>query len=271
MAGHMADALDLNADAGESFGPWTLGRDAELFALVSSVNLACGFHAGDPLTIRRAVTLAKAHNVSVGAHPGYPDRVGFGRRSLAARPEEVFADVLYQLGALEGFLRLEGLPLHHVKPHGALYLDMARDAGTARAVAAAVAAFDPALPLVVLAGPGGETMRRAAEDAGLRAVAEAFPDRAYLPDGRLAGRAVPNAVLHDPNRIAERAVAMAQGEAFAALGGGAVRVQAETLCLHGDHPGALENARAVRAALERAGIAVRSFGASATLRPERSP
>jgi 5-oxoprolinase (ATP-hydrolysing) subunit A len=247
--------IDLNADAGESFGVWTLGHDAELFALVSSVNLACGFHAGDPQTMRRAAHLAAEHGVAVGAHPGYPDRAGFGRRSLEARPEEIFADVLYQVGALHAVLRAEGVTLSHVKAHGALYLDMARDETVAGAVAAAVAAFDPALPLVALAGPGGEVMRRAA--AGLTVVSEAFPDRAYALDGRLAPRSVSGGVLHDPEAIAARAVAMARGEAFAALGGGTVAVRADTLCLHGDHAGAVDNARAVRRALETAGIRIR--------------
>lgn len=254
----MATFIDLNADAGESFGPWPLGQDEALFPLVSSVNLACGFHAGDPLTMRRAIGLAKRHGVAVGAHPGYPDLVGFGRRALAASFEEVFADVLYQLGALEAFLRAEGLELRHVKPHGALYLTMMRDETTARAVAAAIAAFDARLPVVVLAGPGGETMRRVAEEAGLSMLSEAFPDRGYLADGRLAGREVPDAVLHDPQAIAERARRMALGEAFAALDGGEVRVRADTLCLHGDHPAAVTNAKTVRNALEAAGVAVRS-------------
>ena len=251
--------IDLNADAGESFGAWSIGQDEALFPLVSSVNLACGFHAGDPLTMRRAVALAKAHYVSVGAHPGYPDRVGFGRRALEASAEEVFTDVLYQLGALEAFLRAEGLAMHHVKAHGALYLAALRNEGIAEAVARAIAAFDRRLPVVVLAGPGGETMRRAAEAAGLRTVAEAFPDRGYLADGCLAGRDMPNAVLHDPKDIAERARRMALGEPFAALNSGEVCVQAETLCLHGDHPGAVENARAVREALESSGIEIRAY------------
>lgn len=251
--------IDLNADAGESYGVWTMGQDEALFALVSSVNLACGFHAGDPRTIRRALALAQQRGVAVGAHPSHPDLVGFGRRALAASPDEVYADVLYQLGALAALARADGLKLHHVKAHGALYLAMMRDEATAGAVAAAVAAFDAALPLVVLAGPGGETMRRAAERAGLRTVAEAFPDRGYLADGRLAPRGVAGAVLHDPEQVAERALHMARGEPLTAMDGGMVRLEADTLCLHGDHPGALENARAVRAALESAGIEIRSY------------
>ncbi len=252
-------SIDLNADAGESFGPWEMGGDEALFPLISSVNLACGFHAGDPLTIQRAVKLAKGHNVAVGAHPGYPDLVGFGRRALAAGFDEVYADVLYQLGALQAFLRAEGLKLHHIKAHGALYLAMMQDEITAQAVAQAVAAFDSSLPIVVLAGLGGAKMREVAAAAGLRAVAEGFPDRGYLANGRLAGRETPDAVLHDPEEIAERARRMALGEPFTALDGGAVRVQADTLCLHGDHPGRVANARAVRAALEASGITVRAY------------
>lgn len=257
--GEAVATIDLNADAGESYGAWTMGRDEALFALVSSVNLACGFHAGDPSTIRRALELAQQRGVAVGAHPSYPDLVGFGRRALAASPDEVYADVLYQLGALAALAKAEGLTLHHVKAHGALYLAMMRDEATANAVARAVAAFEAGLSLVVLAGPGGAAARRAAARAGVRTVAEAFPDRGYLADGHLAPRGVAGALLHDPGQVAERALRMAQGEPLAAMDGQEVRLDADTLCLHGDHPEALENARAVRAALESAGIEIRCY------------
>ena len=252
-------SIDLNADAGEAFGRWRVADEAALFPHLTSVNLACGFHAGDPKTMLESVRLAKRAGVAVGAHPGFPDKVGFGRRDLSASETEVYADTLYQLGALKAFLGLENLALHHVKAHGALYLKMARDPDTARAVAAAVAAFDPALPLVVLGGPGGRVMAREAEAAGLKTVAEAFPDRAYLADGALAPRGMTGSVLDDPEHVAERAVAMATGKALEALDGGTVTVQADTLCLHGDNENAPANAAAVRRALAAAGVEVRAF------------
>ena len=251
--------IDLNADAGEAFGHWRVSDDDAPFPLVTSVNLACGFHAGDPLTMQRAVNLAKHFGVQVGAHPSFPDLSGFGRRDLAASPAEVYADVLYQLGALGAFLGAEGLKMHHVKAHGALYLKMMRDDGAAGAVAGAVAAFDPALPLVVLAGSGGGVMRAQAAALGLTLVAEAFPDRAYLENGQLAPRTSGGAVISEPERVAERAVKMATGRPFTALGGGELTLSAETLCLHDDHPHAAANAAAVRCALAAAGVTVRAF------------
>ena len=257
----MTDTLtiDLNADAGESFGHWQVADEASLFPHLTSVNLACGFHAGDPLSMQTAVELAKANGVAVGAHPGFPDKVGFGRRDLAASAEEVRSDVLYQLGALQAFLRHADMPMHHVKAHGSLYLKMMTDADTAGAVADAVAAFDPQLPLVVLAGAGGALMAKTAEDFGLKTVAEAFPDRAYLANGQLAPRRMKGAVLNDAAHIAERAVALATGQALQALDGGEVTVEAETLCLHGDNPNAPETAAAVRQALQKAGVSVAAF------------
>jgi len=248
--------IDLNADAGESFGRWQLGHDEALFPLLTSVNLATGFHAGDPRVMLRSIQLAKQHGVAVGAHPGFPDLVGFGRRDLAITPEEAYTDVLYQIGAISAFLRVEGLPLHHVKPHGALYLRMLKDEGLARAVAQAVKDYDPELPLVLL---GGTPMEEAAKAVGVRYVREAFPDRAYLSDGRLAPRSMEGALIRDPKRAAERAVAMVLEGEIEALDGGRVRVQAETLCVHGDNPEAVEIARAVRAALESAGVTLQPF------------
>ena len=251
--------VDLNADAGEAFGHWRVADEGALFPYLTSVNLACGFHAGDPLTMQRSVRLAKRSGVQVGAHPGFPDLVGFGRRDLAASPEEVYTDVLYQLGALAAFLGAEGLPMHHVKAHGALYFKMMREPETARAVAEAVATFDATLPLVVLAGAGGQVMQEQASALGLRVVTEAFPDRAYLADGRLAPRTLEGAVLDDPDTIAERAVKMATGAPLSALDGGRVVLEADTLCLHGDHPRAAQNAEAVRRALAEAAVKVRAF------------
>jgi len=251
--------IDLNADAGEAFGHWQLTNEAALFPSLTSVNLACGFHAGDPLTMQRSVALAKSLGVAVGAHPGFPDKVGFGRRDMALSSDELYADVLYQLGALHAFLRLQHMPLHHVKPHGSLYLKMMRDEMTARAVAQAVGDFDAKLPLVILGGPGGQTMLEQAAHVGVVTVTEAFPDRAYLANGQLAPRSYEGAVLDDPSAVAERAVAMASGQPFAALDGGEVSVQAETFCIHGDHPNSAQTAQAVRRALEDAGIQVKAF------------
>ncbi|WP_243028856.1 LamB/YcsF family protein [Thermus albus] len=248
--------VDLNADAGESYGAFTYGHDREIFPLVTSVNLACGFHGGSPARIREAVALAKAHGVAVGAHPGFPDLVGFGRREMALSPEEVYADVLYQMGALYAFLRAEGLRLHHVKPHGALYLKACRDRETARAIAEAVKTFDPEVPLVVLPGTVYEEEARG---AGLRVVLEAFPERAYLKSGQLAPRSLPGSWISDPEEAARRALRMVLEGKVEALDGGEVEVRAETLCIHGDNPNAPLVAKAVRRALEEAGIEVRAF------------
>lgn len=248
--------IDLNADAGESFGAWPLGRDGELFDVVTSVNLACGFHAGDPATMRRSVALAKAKGVAVGAHPGFPDLVGFGRREMALAPEELYADTLYQLGALAAFMKVEGLVLHHVKPHGALYLRMARDEASATAVARAVRDFDAALPLVVL---GGTVMAAAATRVGVPVVLEAFPDRGYLASGQLAPRSMPGALVREPEVAAKRAVRMVLEHRVEALDGGSVAIEAQTLCIHGDNPEAPEIARAVRRALEAEGVTVCPF------------
>ncbi|RTI01040.1 hypothetical protein CSW23_08790 [Thermus scotoductus] len=248
--------VDLNVDAGESYGTFTYGHDREIFPLVTSVNLACGFHGGSPTRIREAVALAKAHGVAVGAHPGFPDLVGFGRRDMALSPEEVYADLLYQIGALYAFLKTEGLSLHHVKPHGALYLRACRDRETARAIAEAVKAFDPEVPLVVLLGTVYEEEARR---AGLRVVLEAFPERAYLRNGQLAPRSLPGSWISDPKEAARRALRMVLEGKVEALDGGEVEVKAETLCIHGDNPNAPEVALAVRKALEEAGIEVRPF------------
>ncbi len=248
--------IDINADAGESFGPWKLGQDEALFPLISSVNVACGFHAGDPLTIQRTLRLAQQSGIAVGAHPGFPDRVGFGRRELAATAEEVYADVLYQVGALAAFLRVAGLPLHHVKPHGALYNRATRDAATARAIAQAVRDYDPQLPLVVLLGT---PLEQEAKALGLPVVLEAFPERGYTRDGRLAPRGTPGAWIHDPAEAARRAVQMVREGQVAAVDGGMVPVKAQTLCIHGDNPQAVAIAQAVRAALEAEGVSIRPF------------
>lgn len=236
-----------------------MGADERTFPSLTSVNLACGFHAGDPATMVRSVRLAREHGVAVGAHPGLPDLVGFGRRDMAVAPVDLHALVLYQLGALGAILRAEGMRMHHVKPHGALYHLVARDGDAARAVARAVRDFDPSLPFVVLSGAGGRTAREAAEEQGLTAVAEAFPDRAYLADGRLAPRSLEGSIVDDPQEAAERAVAMVVRGEVEALDGGTTRLEPRTLCIHGDGPRAPEVAAAVRRALTDAGVDVRAY------------
>jgi 5-oxoprolinase (ATP-hydrolysing) subunit A len=246
--------VDLNADAGESFGAWALGDDAALFSHVTSVNVACGFHAGDPSSIRRTIRLAADAGVRIGAHPGYPDLQGFGRRAMTLTPREVEDLVLYQVAALLGIASAEGVRLAHVKPHGALYNQAARDPVTAAAIARAVASVDPGLVLVGLAG---SSLIKAADDAGLSSAAEAFADRAYLADGSLAPRHLAGAVIQDADIVARRALGIVRERRVRSLDAEVdVPVRAETLCLHGDTPGAPALARAVRAALEGAGVRV---------------
>ena len=248
--------VDLNADLGESFGRWVLGDDAALLPLVSSANVACGFHAGDPLTLRRTCEGAAAHGVAVGAQVGYRALAGFGRRFLDASPDELAADVLYQLGALDAMARAAGTRVTYLKPHGALYSATVEDEGQATAVVEAVRAHDASLPVL---GPPGSRLLAVAEGAGLRAVPEAFADRAYTPQGRLVDRRRPGAVLSDPGAVAARVVRLAVDGEVEAVDGSVVAVRAESVCVHGDSPGAVAAARAARAALQRAGVAVRAF------------
>ena len=246
--------IDLNADAGESFGAWALGDDCALLPHVTSLNIACGFHAGDPSVIRHTIRVAAAAGVRIGAHPGYPDLQGFGRRAMALTPGEVEDLVLYQVAALLGIAHAEGVRLSHVKPHGALYNRTARDAALAAAVARAVAALDARLTLVGLAG---SALMDAGAVGGLRVLSEAFPDRAYLADGSLAPRSVEGALVYEPALVADRAVRIVRDGRVRSLDGRTdVLVRADTLCIHGDTPGAAHVARAVRAALQREGIQV---------------
>ena len=248
--------IDLNADAGESFGPWRLGNDAALFDQISTVNVACGFHAGDPLTMRRTLELARDKGVQVGAHPGYPDLVGFGRRVIAASYDEVHSDVLYQIGALEGFARLIGTPLRHVKAHGALSNRAWEDAATARAVAQATRDWSPEIPLVVLPGTHLETE---ATKLSVPVILEAFPERAYLQNGQLAPRSMSGSSIHDPKEAARRAVMMVRQGKIETIDGGWFVLQPQTLCIHGDNPNAVEIARHVRLALEAEGVKIERF------------
>jgi len=254
----MPARLDLNADLGEGFGAWAAGPDEAILAHVTSANVACGFHAGDPSSIDRTVALAARAGVAVGAHPGHHDLRGFGRREIAVDPAEVEADVVYQVGALAAFARSHGVPLAHVKPHGALYNQAARDAPLARAIARGVARCGRELVLVGLAG--SEPMREAAAEEGLRFAAEAFADRAYDDDGRLVARSRPGALILDPSAVARRALRIACEGRLTSIDGAELSLWAETLCLHGDHPQAPAIARAVREALESAGVVVRALG-----------
>ena len=248
--------IDLNCDMGESFGNYDLGCDEEILEIVTSANVACGFHAGDPVIMDRTVGMAIAQGVAVGAHPGHHDLRGFGRRPIQAPADEVEADVLYQVGALAAFVRSRNGRMVHVKPHGALYNQAVGDPKLSAALARAVARADKNLVFVGLAT--AENMRVAAEAEGLRFAGEAFADRVYNPDGTLQSRRIPGSVIHDPEKAAAQAVAIAQGTVIA-HDGTEVPVAAETLCLHGDNPEALENARTVRRRLEAAGVAVRAL------------
>ena len=250
-------SIDLNSDLGESFGRWTLGDDATLMASISSCNVACGFHAGDPEVMRRTVRLARDNGVAIGAHPGLPDLVGFGRRPMIVTPAEVEAFVLYQIGALEAIARADGVKLQHVKPHGALYNMAIRDRALADAIARAVSAFDRSLLLFGL--PGTELLR-AGESSGLPIAAEGFADRAYEPDGSLTPRSHPDAVIHDPAIVVARAVRMAREGAVIARNGEEIPMRVATICTHGDTPGSHELARRLREGLEGAGIKVRAVG-----------
>ena len=251
--------IDINSDVGESFGAYIMGDDAGVMRSITSANIACGYHAGDPGVMRRTIRLACDHAVAIGAHPGFPDLVGFGRRELNATPSEVEDFVLYQIGALAAMAGREGARLQHVKPHGALFNMAVRDGALADAIARAVAEFDPGLVLFGL--PGSEILA-AGRRAGLRVAAEAFADRAYEADGSLASRRKPGAVLHDPPAVVDRALRMIRDGVVTALDGSELPLEVETICVHGDTPGASALAAALRSGLEAAGIRVMPFGAN---------
>jgi len=248
--------IDLNSDLGESLGAWSMGDDAAMLDIVSSANVACGFHAGDPAGILATLKAAHARGVSVGAHVAYPDLIGFGRRAMDVASSDLVADVIYQIGALQGLAQAAGTSIGYVKPHGALYNTIAHDSAQARDVIAAIRAVDANLALVALAG---SPLVRWAQDAGLRVVAEAFADRAYTPQGTLVSRREPGAVLHDSALVASRMLRLVRDGVVEAVDGSLARVQAQSICVHGDSPGAVEMARAVRMALESDGVVVRSF------------
>jgi UPF0271 protein len=245
--------IDLNADLGESFGAWHMGHDQALMASITSANVACGFHAGDPSVLRQTVALAAANGVAVGAHPGFPDLVGFGRREMHVSPSEVEDLVLYQVAAVAGVAAASGTRLQHVKAHGALYNMAVRDRGLANAIARATAAIDRTL---ILFGLPGSELLKAGQEAGLRVAAEAFADRTYEPDGTLTSRRRAGSVIHEPAAVVARAVEMVATGQVIATDGSRLDVHADTLCLHGDTPGSAELARQIRAALETAGVIV---------------
>jgi len=248
--------IDLNSDVGESFGNWTFGDDEAIIASVSSVNVACGFHAGDPSTMRATCAAAAAAGVTVGAHPGYRDLAGFGRRFIDMAPDQLTDELIYQVGALRSLARVAGTTVSYVKPHGALYNTIVHHPEQARAVVDAIVSLDPSLPVMVLPN---SVIERTARAAGLRTVSEAFADRAYNPDGTLVSRSRPGAVLHDIGAVTDHVLRLAVDRQIRAVDGSLIDVDAESICLHGDTPGAVAMAAAVRAALLGAGIEIRSF------------
>ena len=249
-------SIDLNADLGESYGAWTLGDDDAMLALVSSANVACGFHAGDPTTLLRTCRSASNAAVRIGAQVGYHDLAGFGRRFLDVSPADLTADVIYQMGALDALAQVAGSAIAYVKPHGALYNAIVHHREQAKAVVDAVTAYDATLPVL---GLPGSVFLEEAERAGLRTVAEAFADRAYTPQGTLVSRSEPGAVLSDPEAVAQRVLTMVTDGTVAAVDGSQVDVRAESICLHGDSPGAVAMATAVSTMLRTNDIDVTAF------------
>lgn len=249
--------IDLNCDMGESFGAWKMGNDAELMKFVSSVSIACGFHAGDPGIIRKTIETALKNDVAIGAHPGFPDLQGFGRRDLDLSPQEVFDIMLYQISAVKGICEALGGKLRHVKPHGALYNQAANDKQLARAIAESVAAVDDSL---ILYGLSGSQLIAEAERAGLKTASEVFADRTYLADGSLTPRSEPNALIKDTGHASRQVMQMIRDQRVECIDGKTVDLTAETVCIHGDGENALEFARAIHQSLSECGIEIRSPG-----------
>ena len=245
--------VDLNCDLGESFGPYRIGMDEKIIPLITSANVACGFHGGDPNVMEKTVALCRKSGVSVGAHPGFHDLEGFGRRNLAASPAEVKNDVIYQIGALSAFCRAQGVKLHHVKPHGALYNMAVKDEGLATAICEGIRAVDENLPILA---PGSSAMVRAAKKLGIPVICEVFADRAYMPDGTLVPRKQPGAMIEEENLAVERVLRMVKEGKVQAIDGTDIDVQADSVCVHGDNEKALCFVERIRAALEGAGVEV---------------
>ncbi len=248
--------MDINSDLGESYGAWRMGDDDAMLDIVTSANVACGFHAGDPAGILHTLRAAAARGVAVGAHVAYPDLVGFGRRNMDPSSRELVADVIYQIGALQGLAQAAGTRVRYVKPHGALYNTIAHDARQGDDVISALLALDRKLVLLALAG---SPLIGRARARGLTVVAEAFADRAYNDDGTLVSRRLPGAVLHDADQVAERMLRWSESGTLTSISGRPVRLEAESICVHGDSPGAVAMARAVRARLSAAGVPLRAF------------
>jgi UPF0271 protein len=248
--------VDLNADLGEGFGVWKLGDDEAMLNAVTSANVACGFHAGDPALLLRTCRAAAARGVRIGAQVSYRDLAGFGRRFIDVTPEDLTADVIYQIGALQALAHAAGSTVSYVKPHGALYNTIVGNHGQARAIADAVHAVDPSLPVL---GLSGSVFFAAAQELGLRTVPEAFADRAYRSDGQLVSRKLPNAVLHDVAEIADRVASMVNAGRVAAADGSMIPITVESVCVHGDSPGAVQIANAVRDRLVADGVELKAF------------
>ena len=251
--------IDLNCDMGESFGAYSIGMDRRVMSYISSANIACGFHAGDPCVMSKTVRLACENRVGIGAHPGYPDLLGFGRRHMALSPEDIRHGLVYQVGALKAFCTAHNARLCHVKPHGALYLDAVEKESVARAVAEGIMSLDPNLKFVALAGKKGETMCRVGESLGLNVVYEAFPDRAYTADGTLVSRKEPGAVITDPELVAQRALDMANGF-VKDIHGAVLELNVQTLCVHGDNLRAVDLVKTIKKTLESNRIEIRAMG-----------
>ncbi|WP_422447756.1 LamB/YcsF family protein [Thermoanaerobacterium sp. DL9XJH110] len=253
----MAHMVDLNSDIGESFGAYKIGMDEEIAKFISSANIACGFHAGDPMVMDRTVDISKRNGVAVGAHPGFPDLAGFGRRNMDISPAEAKNYIVYQIGALQAFCRSRGIKMQHVKAHGALYNMAAVDEKLASAIAEAIAAVDENL---ICVGMANTAMQRAAEKAGLKFACEVFADRNLNPDGTLVSRKLPNAVIHDEELACKRVLRMVKEGVVEAVDGSLVKVKADTICVHGDNPQAVEFANKIKKTLEENGVIIAPMG-----------
>ncbi|MGD2096100.1 MAG: 5-oxoprolinase subunit PxpA [Desulfobacterales bacterium] len=248
--------IDLNSDVGESFGNYQLGMDGEVIPLISSANIACGFHAGDPHVMRQTIATALKHGVAAGAHPGFPDLIGFGRRTIDASLEEIKDYITYQIGALTAFTTVQGIQLQHVKPHGALYNMAVRNKEIWDIVAEAIAALNPQLILFVMAGPWRNHLEGIAAKHGIRMAFEFFGDRAYSPDGSLASRKLPGAVIHDQQQVADKVIKMVKAGSVTCIDGTEIELTAETICVHGDNPAALALIKNIRKSLAKEGVEI---------------
>lgn len=257
----MRKQIDLNSDVGESFGAYKIGLDEAVVPLISSANIACGFHAGDPLVMAKTVSLAAENGVGLGAHPGLPDLMGFGRRVMDVSLAEIRHYVTYQVGALQAFAKQIKLPLQHVKPHGALYNMAVRDTEISNVIAEVISGLDENLILVALAGPNRDELAAIATRYSIRVAFEFFADRAYNPDGSLLSRKLPGAVLHDDKRVAERVIKLVDHGSVTAVDGTEIELKADTICVHGDNPEALALVKTIRTSLTDSGIEVRPMGA----------